>query len=489
MSNKNITKGQIVLFFAFFLISKPGISQQVFPHPVPEEFSSAYYEVKANGQRIPVFHAGLNFYFASFDFVGDAEIKVTSMHDKSGYSGETANKGVVIIDQKGYWGDQPIVRPLSKNISPQLDEKTVSFILTDAGQYAVERTGTTHFKDDVLFIFANRPEMEKPVFNDPSVIHLGAGIHQQHIDLESGQTLYLEAGAILFGSINIWDAKNVKILGRGTVVYYGPQSETHDDGWKHQKNWHPLTTHNVQGLEVEGVTFIAKSRTWSVQMHTTYDAIFDNVKVIAVNPQNINGDGFDWYGGSRAVIKNSLVRSMDDCFAFFTPNSSLDMWGETKDTEGEVKDILIDNCVMWSSLANIYRIGFNGQALKTDNIVMQNSDVIHMGKGNWLAPWSVICAVSPNNKGKAMHTNYRFENVNFEEPLALLGLQNEEAQFRNITFENITMIGEPIPSLVKSNVEELTFKNVKLNGKLVLQKKDIPFNPISKEIKNLKLIE
>lgn len=474
-------KTTAIFLLAFSSLAYQCFSQGVTPHPVPEEFVADRYNIKINGQQVQVFHAGLNVYFAGFDFTGKADVKIM-------IAGRVYEKEVKAGQTQGFWKDKAMVRPLSRDVNPQTNGAEVSFSLKEAGQYAVERPGISDFKDEVLFLFANRPDNNLPKVNDSGVIHLKPGIHQQHIDLKSNQTLYLEAGAVLFGSINVWDAKNVRILGRGTVVYYGPQSEDHDDGWKHQRNWHPLTTHNVEGLTVSGITFVGRSRTWSVQMHTTFDAVFDNIKILAVNPQNINGDGFDWYGGGRTKIRNSLVRSQDDCFAFFTPNSSQDMWATNKDTDGEVKDILIENCVLWTSLANIYRVGFNGQALKTDNILMQNCDVIHIRKGEWFAPWAVICVVSPNNKGKATHSNYRFENVRFEEPTALLGLQNEEAQFENIVFKGITMMGEPAPSMVKITVKGLTFNNVRLNGKLVSQKGDVPFKLITKEIKNLKFL-
>lgn len=470
----------ITIFFLTFLgLAFPNFSQNVIPHAVPQEFTSDRYVITINGKPVEAFHAGLNVYFASFDFTGQARVSVT-------ITGRAYSKEVMAGDTSGFWKGDAQVRPLSRSVHAQTKGPVATFSITQAGQYTVERPGTSTFKDEVIYLFANKPELKRPQAKDPKVIYLKAGIHQRHIDLKSGQTLYLEAGAVLFGSINVWDANDVRIMGRGTILYYGPQSEDHDDGWIHQKNWHPLTTHNVKGLTVSGVTFVGRSRTWSIQMHTTFDAVFDNIKVVAVNPQNINGDGFDWYGGGRTKVRNCFVRSMDDCFAFFTPNSSNDMWARDKDTEGEVKDIEIENCVLWTSVANVYRVGFNGQALRTDNIVMRNSDVIHIRKGEWFAPWSAICVVSPNNKGKAVHSNYLFENVRFEEPTALLGLQNEEAQFENIVFKDITMIGEPAPSMVKISVKGLTFNNVRLNGKLVSQKKDIPFKLITKEIENLK---
>ncbi|WP_147367956.1 hypothetical protein [Fibrisoma montanum] len=376
------------------------------------------------------------------------------------------------------------MRPLSKNCKPTVNGSTVSFAISDAGQYSVERAGTGHFKDDVLFLFANRPDTSVPNLTAKNVIHLKAGIHHRNIDLTSGQTLYLDAGAVLFGGINVWDAKNVSILGWGTVVYYGPQSETHDDGWKNQKNWHPLTTHNVQGLTVRGVTFVGRSRTWSLQTHTTFDAVFDNIKILAVNPQNINGDGIDWYGGGRTKVLNSFIRSMDDCFAFFTPGSSQDMWATTRNTAGEVNDIYIENCVLWSTLANVFRIGFNGQALTTRTITMRNTDVIHMSKGEWHAPWALFCMVSPNSKGKASHRDYTFENIRFEEPIALFGLQNPEAQFERILLKNITMLGEPVPSVVRNTTRNVTFDNVILNGKHVGSEADIPLRAGSRQVEN-----
>lgn len=458
--------------------------QTVIPHPVPEEFGADYYGVLVNGKPVPVFHAGLNVYFASFDFTETADVAVTSKADTDKYSGQTSNKEAVKVDEKGYWRGEAFVRPLSKNIKPTLSGPTVRFALADAGQYSVERAGTGNFKDDVLFLFANRPDTDRPDLTAKNTIHLKPGIHCRNIDLTTDQTLYMDAGAVLFGAINVWNAKNVSILGRGIVLYYGPQSETHDDGWKNQKNWHPLTTHNVQGLTVRGVTFIGRSRTWSLQTHTTFDAVFDNIKILAVNPQNINGDGIDWYGGGRAKVLNSFVRSMDDCFAFFTPESSLDMWATTRNTVGEVSDIYIDNCVLWSTLANVFRIGFNGQALKTNNVTMKNTDIIHISKGNWYAPWSLFCMVSPNSKGQAIHRDYLMETIRFEEPAALFGLQNPEVQFHHLTLKNITMTDEPTPSLINCTTSDFTFDNVMLGGKRIRKEGDIPLKTGSTRIGN-----
>ncbi len=74
------------------------------------------------------------------------------------------------VDERGYWRGEVFVRPLSKNIIAKLRDPVVSFSLTEAGQYSVERPGTSHFKDAVIFIFANCPDTNLPEFTDPNVI-------------------------------------------------------------------------------------------------------------------------------------------------------------------------------------------------------------------------------------------------------------------------------------------------------------------------------
>ncbi len=368
--NKN--KAFLIALLGLICFSSGSFSQTISPHPVPRGFYSQQYTVEVNGSPVQVFEASPRVHFASFDFTGEVAVKV---------NGKVVREiGVPLPirdgqeDGSSIWEGAAVVRPLSRNVKAVTDGSMATFTLSEPGQYSVEGHKVSDFdtdnKDMVLFLFANKPEINRPKASDPTVIYLEPGVHQRIVDLKSVQTLYLEAGAVLFGPIDIWDAKDVKILGRGVVFYYGPQSENHDDGYLHKKSWHPLTTHNAERLTVEGVTFVARSRTWTIQMHTTYDATFDNVKLLGVNDQNINGDGFDWKdGGGRTRITNSLIRSSDDAFAFFTPRDSV------PEPNGIVKDITIENCVIWPTRANIFRASGYG-----DNIVMRNCDIIHVRK-------------------------------------------------------------------------------------------------------------
>lgn len=466
-------------------------SQTVIPHLVPEEFLGLKYKVTVNGTPVPVFHAGLNVYYASFEFTGNPEVIVTADKESIPLAGNAKYAGQVkhisTAPKAGnFWEDNAIVRPLSKKIQVHTDGKNATFIINEPGQYSVERPGTSNYLDQVIFLFAN-PVKDYGILNqsDNKLIYLEPGIHHRNIDLATGQTLYLAPGAVLFGAINVWEAKDVRILGKGVVVYNGPQSELRDNGYLHRKNWHPLTTYQTDGLEVDGVTFVGRSRTWSIQLHTTFNSIFNNVKVLSVNPQNINGDGFDWYAGGNSRVTNCLIRASDDCFAFFVPPTESEVFEHQFDS-AMVSNILIENCVLWTTLANVYRIGFGAQKLKTDNIHMLNTDVIHIGKGEWMAPWSIVHTMGTGIGGKAVHTNYLFENIRFEEATAFIGVQNREVIFKDIVFRNVSMIGEPVPSFNLGKMDGVLFENVTLNGKKITSAAEIPMREGSIDINNLK---
>lgn len=465
------------LWMALFYCSTQGFSQTLVTHPVPDEFGSKQYSVEVNGVPVPVFEASPRVHFASFDFTGSVDVKV---------NGKTVREiGVPLpirdeqVDGSPVWEGDALVRPLSRGVKVKSKGTTATFTLTEPGQYSVEGSQATQLATDnqdmVLFLFANPPEADRPRDGDADVLYLKPGVHQQNIDLKSGQTLFLEAGAVLFGSVDVYDAQDVKILGRGVVFHYGPQSENNDDGYLRKQDWHPLTTRNAKRLTVSGVTFIARSRTWTIQMHTTFDATFDNVKVLGVNDQNINGDGFDWVaGGGRTTITNSLIRSSDDCFAFFTPRDSV--------PEGIVKDITIERCVLWPTRANIFRASGYG-----DSIVMRNCDVIHVPSSLFEVPRSLLCSVSSNDEQYTTVSNFLFENIRLEEPAALLGIDWDRGRYRDIVFRNITMQGEPSPSYVNAkSVDGVLLDSVTLDGKPILDRKDLTFKTITEEIENLK---
>jgi hypothetical protein len=474
----------------------PAAEPQSSPHPVPWEFASARYSIAVDGKPAAVFFAAMNIHFVSFDFTDRAEVEVTiNQNDYNRHDGKTYPQ------PQEFWQGNAVVRPISRGVRPKTEGMKVTFTITQPGQYSIERPGTGGFEDEVLFVFANPPERNIPNPKNPNVVWIGPGIHQRSVDLASNQTLYLAPGAVLSGAINAWDAENVRIAGRGVVVYAGPNARNFDSGWMVRPNWHPLTTHNVKGLAVEGVTFVNRSRTWSLQFRRTTESTFDNIKVIAATPENLNCDGMDWYGGGRATVRDSFFRVADDCFAVHTEDASIalrvDRGGgghlaeaprkETPPTRGEFSELTVERCVLWPTVANIFRAGWNNQSLKTRAITIRDCDVIHMERPlkRWLgADWALFTSVIPQGAGQCEHSDYLFENIRCEDPIALLGVNWPGATLKNFRFRNIQIPGEAGQSLVRADVDGIAFDDIRVAGRPASQATDIRLT-LEGEAKNI----
>jgi hypothetical protein len=73
----------------------------------------------------------------------------------------------------------------------------------------------------MLFLFAGAPP--PPLPRDPKIHVYQPGVYRGSLNPKSGDTIYLAPGAFIFGSLNLFNVQNVKVLGRGTIVYDGPQ--------------------------------------------------------------------------------------------------------------------------------------------------------------------------------------------------------------------------------------------------------------------------
>lgn len=106
------------------------------------------------------------------------------------------------------------IRPASAGIEPRVDGRTVAFMLDKPCKISVETPGR-----NPLYVFANAPETDVPDRNDPAVRWFAAGTAHEagRIELRSGETLYIEPGAVVHGSVHARGASNVRVCGHGII--------------------------------------------------------------------------------------------------------------------------------------------------------------------------------------------------------------------------------------------------------------------------------
>ena len=443
-----------VALFCFASASGRAARTLVSIDTIPAQLQSGFFRISIHGQRSPVFHAVSGYYLLSFELAGPVSISVTA-------------------SDPHFWNHGVQVQPMRLGIRPHRTGNTITFSVTGPGKYVVTRPGD-HFADaKMLFLFANPPE-RKPSSTTPGLRYYAPGIHHENIDAQSGDQIYLAPGAVVFGALNIWQVHNVRVFGRGTIIYDGPQNPNDDEGWMHKPNWHCIVMDNAHHIEIDGITCIVRSRTWQIQMRDSRNVGFYNLKVIGGSANNANQDGMDWLGGGDTTVANSFFRAADDDFAL---EGNWDGYSpEAMARPGhDVSNITIRDSVVSTSISNIMRVNWPHKHFNSYHVQMENMDVLHTGFGSCGVPFAVF-ELWADPGGGGSHTDYLLENIRLDDWYSLADIRQPNPSVSNIRFHDIWAMDSPgmVPSSMIGSVSGVSFDNVDVYGAPALDNSGIP---------------
>lgn len=414
--------------------------------------------------------------FLSFDMVMDAEITVTAPKDFK----------------------RVTIRPQSKGIKYVREGNTIRFTIAHPGQFSVE------FDDrhNNLHIFANPVSTFK---KEDADIYFGPGVHKAGIiKLTSGQTLMIDAGAVVHGQIIADHADNVKIVGRGVVDY-----STFSRGSRHPfYQCGIINLINCNNVVLDGV-ILKDSSWWTLTTFNCVGISINNVKNIGM--WRYNADGFDFANTQNVRITNCFLRNFDDCIVlkgFRFVNSIHERMN--------VENYIIENCVVWCDWGGALEIGAETVADEYSNIIFRNCDIIRNDDGG--------CRIQSSDRAHIHNVSYDDIRIEYDitdrphelqesddhvytpsaEPFAAMPIRivmyrnvysrdNVYGHVSNISYRNIALIadeGVPIPMLQFYSADEehfiegVTIENITFNGKK-LSKEDfnIHTSEWTKEIK------
>ena len=224
------------------------------------------------------------------------------------------------------------------------------------------------FKDGIFRTRIEKPEqfvveaggVEYHVFADPlwkyspreGDRYFGPGVHEVGpIVPKNGERIVLDRGAYVYGNLLLLGVTNVVVEGRGVIdtskikrvdhQYPGSKIvyayDTEATQWS-GIDWGttPVYGRESKGFVLSGVTFVDAPR-WTMNIDSCEDFLIDNVKLVGM--WRYNADGIDLCDCRRAVVRNSFVRSFDDCFIVRPPTF--------RDTGTECRELVFSNCVAW----------------------------------------------------------------------------------------------------------------------------------------------
>jgi len=229
------------------------------------------------------------------------------------------------------------------------DGKRFSFRARPPFTRVVENGG----RHGALVVCANLPERDVPDRNDPKVKWFGPGRHRPgEIRLASGETLYLEAGAVVEAPV-LADGKDISVRGRG--ILSGLPWE-----WRKGPAQYCWTFHGER-ISIRDVTF-AGAWYWALMLERTKDVTVEGVRILG--GKALNDDGIDVCRSENVTIRHAFIRSQDDCIA--------PKWW--------CRNLLVENCTLWTDYANIVRLGWecDPKGGPFENLVFRDLTVCHL---------------------------------------------------------------------------------------------------------------
>jgi hypothetical protein len=441
----------LVAFFAFPVAAQT--AHRVQAVPVPQEMRSTAFTVSVNGQPVDVAHAAASYEYVSFDGTGPFDLEITAA-------------------EQGFWDRGVDIQPWRLGLRPTREGRTIRFKLAGPAKLSISRPGDFLNRAVMLFLFAGAPLPPMP--RDPTIHAYQPGVYHGSLNPKSGETYYLAPGSYFFGSLNLWKVHDVKILGRGTIVYEGSQDPNSDEGWMQKPDWHCIGAMEARNVEIDGLTCIVRARTWSIQMKDSSEFAYNDLRVIGGNPGNANQDGMDWLGGGDATVRDSFLRASDDVFAM------QGNWDGYNDEDmlrpgHDVQNIVIENSVLSTSISNIVRTGWPRKTFNSRNFTLRDSDILHGGIGACGQSFGLFGFWGAKG-AKGDHSNYTFENLFLDNWYSLVQMEQEEPSLHGFTFRNIWALDQPplAESTLTGDVAGVSFDNVKLGQTRAAGNADLP---------------
>lgn len=193
-----------------------------------------------------------------------------------------------------------------------------------------------------LFLYGAKPDADKPSGSSSDVKYYGPGTYDAGtISLSSGQTLYIDYGAKVYGNVKA-DGDGITIAGNG--ILSGEKMKHWGDS---QYSWGDFLVEcrGTKGLSVRDLTFI-DSPGWNMIVRSIDNVRIDNINMIS---WELNGDGIDVVSCTDVEISDCFIRTYDDCITLkcrFIVSPITD-----------VRDVRIHGCLIWNDYARGIVVG------------------------------------------------------------------------------------------------------------------------------------
>ncbi len=356
-----------------------GNNAVVVPFPSSEKIFDAY-ELTVDGKTVPVYECRVS--AVPLNQVWPGYQRPLDQTETAGFARWEMNGPVQIKIASKEKINTVQIQPRSKDIGfKRIGEHQIVFELTKPESLAVLINGT-HRALHLLPV----AKCIRPVDIKAKNLHyFGPGVHDVGIlSLSSGESVYIDAGAVVYGSIQGRNVSHIRVEGPGMIDV---------SRLNRKKGGGAFWFENCQDVYLGGGIIQRDSNVWTTNIFNCDHVVISGTALIG--HWRYNSDGIDICNSRHVLVENAFVRSFDD---------SLVVKGVMRHKLKEASDITFQNCVLWCDWGRAIKIGTETAAPEIKNIVFKNCDIIR----------TVHAALAIEHKDRAAVSNVRFENIRVE---------------------------------------------------------------------------
>jgi hypothetical protein len=372
---------------------------------------------------------------------------------------------------------QIYIRPLARGIKARTEGNRIHFTLQAPQKLQVEIEG-----QPLLYIYALTPAPEIP--DTPHVHRFSAGkIHDVGLlTLGKDEICWIEAGAVLRGSIRAERTSGVRIGGYGILdgSYWAQESNA-----KWRKS---LVLDHCTDCQVEDILMLGPS-SWMLVLGGCDQIDVKNIRQIAIE---MSTDGIDIAGSRRVSISGCCLHNGDDNIAIKAlrnltgKDERVPLGFPTEDWKKNVEDIVVRDCIFYNvNGGSAMEIGYETSTDYIRNIRFENIDVLAVHQ------FGSVFGMHPGDRAHVENVTWdtiRVEHhydklVDFRVLKSRWNLDMERGQIRNVVLRNVAVLksiyneGYTVSIIAgydaAHDVQGVRFENFVLGGKKVLSADDL----------------
>jgi len=372
-----------------------------------------------------------------FDFTGSVELRIQK------------NNGIL---------SKVSVGPRTGAPTPVIRDDKVYITLDRPQNFAV------FFDDDHLHnlhIFAGAPV---PVPDGPNVRRFGPGLHLPEggggtFEAHSGETIYLDGGAVMLGTFRVSGAHDVRILGHGLIL---PPPGAKGDQFLIEKS---------QNVAFEG-PIVAQADGGVGRSIMSRDVRIADVKAITGGQWT---DGINIYSSERVTLDRLFLRTSDDCVTVYTHRGEI---------YGDSRDIRVTNSTLWADIAHAMFLGIHGNTISPETIehvTFDNIDVVDVDEDD--PPFEGVMAILAGDSNLVRDVTFSNIRVDRIEEAKLFNFRvgfnakyntSPGRGIRHVVLRNISYTGLGMPSAsviggyeAQRGVDDVLLDNVTIGGRKI----------------------